>query len=305
MTYKIPDQNNLYGTISGIESKKALADIFEANGWTIRKSTWTDFEVSTVWAEITIEGEDKTTLINGVIDPKMFDDFRQFLDSLRIGYSIELYDDKKILLKEMRSKNYIEMKLAANYKAGIRFFIYYLVNGTLNFDLFNNRLRGNYHEYLESNPQLFFAACCVFINHTKTNSKSVGSHRRSAELICKSVEPDNFTEIKDFEDWEINSDITTNDFFDSFKDFAKRISFEKLDQNIISPPYYKHCIINGASYLEQAFSIWANNLDLNDERVANQEYAIERATKWMKNGGESFKNGGESFEEWELDLEFG
>src|SRR5688572_2938793 len=105
MIYKIPDQNNLYGTISGIESKKALADMFGANGWAIRKSSWTDFEVRTDWAEITIESEDNNPLINGVIDPIMFDTLRQFLDSLSIGYSLELYNDQKTLIKEKKSGN--------------------------------------------------------------------------------------------------------------------------------------------------------------------------------------------------------
>jgi len=103
--YKIPDQNNLYGTISNVESKKALADMFGACGWRVRKSTWTDFEVGTDWSEITIESEEHNPLINGVIDPAMFDDFRHLLNSFGVRYSLELYNDEKTLIKEEKSEN--------------------------------------------------------------------------------------------------------------------------------------------------------------------------------------------------------
>jgi hypothetical protein len=105
MTYRIPNQNNLYGTIFDIESKKILADMFEANGWSIRKSTWTDFEIRTDWGEIVIENEDQNPFINGAIDPTMFDNFRLLLDFLKIKYSIEFYDDQGTLIKEGKNEN--------------------------------------------------------------------------------------------------------------------------------------------------------------------------------------------------------
>jgi hypothetical protein len=105
MIYKIPNQSNLCGTIFSVESKKALADIFGANGWHIRKSTWTDYEVRTDWSEIIIEDEEHSPLIHGAIDPTMFDNFRQFLDSCRVKYSLELYDDKGTLVKEEKTRN--------------------------------------------------------------------------------------------------------------------------------------------------------------------------------------------------------
>jgi hypothetical protein len=98
--YKIPNQNNLYGTIFDIESKKMLADKFVANGWSIRKSTWTDFEVGSDWSEIVIENEDQNPLINGAIDPTMFDNFQLFLDPLKIKYSLELYDEQGTLIRK-------------------------------------------------------------------------------------------------------------------------------------------------------------------------------------------------------------
>ncbi len=105
MLYKISDQNNLYGTIYAVESKRSLSELFVASGWSSRKSAWTDFEIKSEWAEITIENEDNTPLINGAIDPAMFDNFRFLLESHKIKYSLELYDEQGNLLRKESSKD--------------------------------------------------------------------------------------------------------------------------------------------------------------------------------------------------------
>jgi hypothetical protein len=105
MTYKIPNQSNLYGTIFSVESKKTLAYMFGANGWRVRKSTWIDYEVHTDWGEIVIEDEEANPLIHGLIDPVMFDNFRQLLDSSNLKYSLELYDDEGNLIKEEKTRD--------------------------------------------------------------------------------------------------------------------------------------------------------------------------------------------------------
>ena len=63
--YDIPDRNNMYGVIKGTVSKKKIATIFHELGWSVRKSSWTDFEIESQWAELTIEG-DKEVLFIGI-----------------------------------------------------------------------------------------------------------------------------------------------------------------------------------------------------------------------------------------------
>lgn len=99
MSTKIPNQNNLYGTIFVADSQKMVADFFVANGWNVRKSTWTDYEAKNSWAELTIESDGKNPLVNGAIDPAMFDDLKQCLDLMNAGYSLELYDNDGVLLR--------------------------------------------------------------------------------------------------------------------------------------------------------------------------------------------------------------
>jgi hypothetical protein len=103
MKYKIPNQNNLYGTIFSVDSKKFLAEKLEAVGWNIRKSSWTDYEARIEWGELAIEGDKENTLISGVIDPTMFNDLEQLCCSLKIKYSLELYNDEGILIREQKS----------------------------------------------------------------------------------------------------------------------------------------------------------------------------------------------------------
>jgi len=105
MDYKIPDKNNLYGIISNIESKRALADMFGASGWRVGKANWTDFEVMIDWGEIIIESDEYDLLINGVVDPEMFDEFRKLLDSFGVKYVLELYDENGNLIKEVKTEN--------------------------------------------------------------------------------------------------------------------------------------------------------------------------------------------------------
>jgi hypothetical protein len=100
MFYKTPSQNNLYGTIYTVESKRILSELFVVSGWSCRKSTWTDFEVKSDWAEIIIENEDKSPLVNGAIDPAMFDNFRFLLEFHKIKYSLELYDEQGDLIRK-------------------------------------------------------------------------------------------------------------------------------------------------------------------------------------------------------------
>jgi hypothetical protein len=180
-------------------------------------------------------------------------------------------------------------------KSDIRFFIYYLVNGTLDFDLLNNELKTNYIEYIEAHPELFFHTCCVFINHQKRTPSNEPMSRRCAEYICKTIEPDNFSQFDNFEPWEINFDFNSNDFYDCFKDFSYRIAFEKIEKLESNKPYYKDLFSWGASYLEKAYSIWANNLEIENLVVLNQEYAIDRAVLF-------FLNREEELEEWEREL---
>ncbi|QXP78696.1 MULTISPECIES: hypothetical protein [Winogradskyella] len=186
-------------------------------------------------------------------------------------------------------------RLDTKSKADIRFFTFYLLNGTLDFDLLNNKLKTNHISFFNENPNLLFESFCVFANHKQRNSDSNRINKRVAEYICKSIEPDNFQIFNNFEKWELNFDFDGNDFANSLKDFANRLSFDKIDKLRLSGNMIKDCITYGATFWETVFVIWANNLEFINEKIVNQEYAIKRAVQWYIDN--------EKVEDWELELE--
>lgn len=187
------------------------------------------------------------------------------------------------------------MRLDTKTKADIRFFSYYLVNGTLDFDLLNNQLEVNHIEYLAENPRLFFEAYCIFINHKQHTPDIDPMNKRVAEYICKTIDPHNFKKIDNFENWEIDFEIEGNDFANSFKDFAYKISMDKIEKLVVSENYFRNCISYGATFWETVFVIWANNLQIESGKIVNQEYVIERATQWFLDVAK--------VQEWEYELE--
>ena len=186
-------------------------------------------------------------------------------------------------------------RLDIKSKADIRFFTYYLVNGTLDYDLLNKQLKTNHIEFLENNPRLFFESFCVFANHRRKTLNINPMNRRVAEYICKSIEPENFKQFDNFQNWELDFDFDGNDFTSCLKNFAYKITFDKIDKLKSTENLFKYCISYGATFWETVFVIWTNNLEFENHKIINQDYAIDRAAQWYIDN--------EKVEEWEIELE--
>lgn len=100
----IPEFDNVYCSLSTRRSKDWIASRFRKAGWSIRHCTWTDYEVTSDYAELVIEG-DRTILMSGAVAD--FDthipSVVAILDENHIGYTIELYDAAGNLLKTLIS----------------------------------------------------------------------------------------------------------------------------------------------------------------------------------------------------------
>ncbi len=101
--YQMPNSNNLYGSFDGGKSKYEIALFFYNNGWNIRKSSFYDFEIENEWAEFEINGENNKPLLKGMIDINYFNHLIEELNLLEIKYSLELYNDKQELIKEIKT----------------------------------------------------------------------------------------------------------------------------------------------------------------------------------------------------------
>lgn len=101
---EMPEENNFYASFSNI-SKTKLKDLLEQNDWTVRKSSWTDFEFGNSWTELILEGNDSEPLLNGRVafhkdNITLLD---KLFDSLGGQYIYEFYDKDKNLILEKKN----------------------------------------------------------------------------------------------------------------------------------------------------------------------------------------------------------
>ncbi|GAA0189042.1 hypothetical protein GCM10009122_48630 [Fulvivirga kasyanovii] len=101
--YDIPEELNMYGTIEGINSKLELVSKFHQLGWSVRKSSWTDYEVENEWTELCIQGENEI-LLSGILDEQKFEELGDLLNSFGVKYNFELVDEFQILKRTISNK---------------------------------------------------------------------------------------------------------------------------------------------------------------------------------------------------------
>lgn len=186
------------------------------------------------------------------------------------------------------------MMLSTRQKSNIRHFIYYLVNGSLNFELIELTFGGKYFEILKTKPDYFYKTACVFINQEFNLNPSWPDTLKLGQFICHLHHGDLKTE--QFTDWELDFSYNKPDLSSDFKRFTKWF-VEKITDKDYS---YHSYIENGASYIEQCFAIWANVVVVNNNQVANFDFAIERVDQYINSYYlKDFKS---NLEDWECEL---
>ena len=169
------------------------------------------------------------------------------------------------------------MNLTLKQKSNIRRFIYYLVNGSLDFESLHNPLSANYHDYLKSHPELFYKTCCVFINQEAKLDPSWPEVKRLAEFICEEVEPHRNQNTKKFERWELDFEIRSMDLPGSFKSFTQWFIVSTVVEGI----GYTNYINEGASFVERCFAVWADAIEFEDNRAVTYKHSISRVTEYI------------------------
>jgi hypothetical protein len=94
--------NNVYGLLRGGPPAGRLAELLVAAGWRARKSSWTEYEVEREWVRVELRPETAGEVgFAGVVDPSRVDELAAAFAGLGYGYSIELYDDDRQLVREL------------------------------------------------------------------------------------------------------------------------------------------------------------------------------------------------------------
>ncbi|MFD0209935.1 hypothetical protein ACFVH9_12560 [Streptomyces hirsutus] len=95
--------NNVCGIIEGGIDPALVASRLNSLGWRTESASWYSYEAETVWCRIEIDQDDeRTTLINGVVDPQRIDDLALLFARLGWRHSLELSDENDTVAEEPR-----------------------------------------------------------------------------------------------------------------------------------------------------------------------------------------------------------
>ncbi|MEU8762860.1 hypothetical protein [Streptomyces sp. NPDC048659] len=95
--------NNVCGVLTGVSNVSSVAERFVAAGWNSRSSSWEGYEIETGWCRVEIDPTGGDTLLNGVVDPRRFEDLAVLLTRCGTRFVLELYGDDGELLREIKT----------------------------------------------------------------------------------------------------------------------------------------------------------------------------------------------------------
>lgn len=99
MNNDFPNYVNFYSSFSS-PTKSELKELLEQNGWTSRKESWEDFELTNEWSEFNLHADESKPLLTGTIrNPEP--NYKTLVDLFRKAnakFSSELYDKDNTLI---------------------------------------------------------------------------------------------------------------------------------------------------------------------------------------------------------------
>jgi len=184
------------------------------------------------------------------------------------------------------------MHLSIRQRINIRFFSYYLVNGTLNFKLLHEELNGEYHDILMARPDIFYKVCCVFINRECFLKQDWPDNERLGSFIYSEITGNKTFE---FESWETVYEINDKGLNGAFKDFTQWF----INHKAPGGEDYAQFIESLATFVEQSFVIWANVVEFENDVIINHEYVKSRVAKYI----DGYITGNrDDLEDWECEF---
>ncbi len=95
---KMPSESNFFSIIKGATSDE-VSDVFQKQGWTVRKSSFTDFEFQNSWSELVLESDKGDLLLHGLVahHPDNVSVIKQLLADLKCVYRFEFYDQGELV----------------------------------------------------------------------------------------------------------------------------------------------------------------------------------------------------------------
>ena len=105
MTHDNNNSVDIHSILTTSLSKQKIAKHFKKAGWFVRKAGYDEYEIQSNYSELEIYGNDKEILMSGCINDykHSIPEILQFLNSIKIKYQLECYDQNKNLLEKYQS----------------------------------------------------------------------------------------------------------------------------------------------------------------------------------------------------------
>ncbi|MFD9482918.1 hypothetical protein ACFWBX_02655 [Streptomyces sp. NPDC059991] len=95
--------NNLCGLLPDSRDASRVAERFVRAGWRSRSSSWEGYEIETSWCRLEADPVDGAAAsLNGVIAPDRLGDLAALLTRFGLRFILELYDDERDLVQEIK-----------------------------------------------------------------------------------------------------------------------------------------------------------------------------------------------------------
>jgi len=99
-----PAASNLFCALDTMLAKESVAGLYEQRGWSVRRCSWSDYEVRCDWAELVIDGDSPILMHGPVTDVvKRVKEILEPLHAAGISFTAECYDADGTLLEVIRS----------------------------------------------------------------------------------------------------------------------------------------------------------------------------------------------------------
>jgi hypothetical protein len=84
--------NNVWGSLTAAASAQRVAEVFHSAGWSVRRSSWTEFEVENAFAELELLPLDPVAF-SGFVDPDRIAVLLAALEETGMPFTVEFEDD--------------------------------------------------------------------------------------------------------------------------------------------------------------------------------------------------------------------
>ncbi|MBX2925459.1 MAG: hypothetical protein KF746_24895 [Chitinophagaceae bacterium] len=101
---KMPVKSNFYSVIKD-KTKEEVSNIFEEYGWTIRKSSMSNYQFENSWTDLALDNDSDSLLLHGLIayHPDNVKIIKKLFENLDSSYKFEFYDDNNNVVEQTQN----------------------------------------------------------------------------------------------------------------------------------------------------------------------------------------------------------